>query len=315
MTHSKDAYDIDLNSLIPELNEIINSQPLSPNLQIPKEEYFDRISFSADYLKKLLGYREEPYFIVKVSEPSFDYWFALYLSTKKPHLIPLILDQYFKESNDPGLFISHVEHYVLEIIDKNVFYNVKDQLKEISSWIREKRNVYPQQVFIQNQIVNFNLNKINLLQIIQIINKAWDTSEDMSNFFYDGEGSIKEGLIKSPYGNLFFEGLKVHCEDSSISNLKTLLSKQQIDTRVILNTNFKKISLIRPIKHLIDKGCLSMNQKEASQWISNNFIKRTKEGFDSISSDSTQKTMARFHTEPKNAQIKYEHWFKSVKSN
>jgi hypothetical protein len=50
MTHSKDAYDIDLNSLIPELNEIINSQPLSPNLQIPKEEYFDRISFSGKSL-------------------------------------------------------------------------------------------------------------------------------------------------------------------------------------------------------------------------------------------------------------------------
>jgi hypothetical protein len=46
MSYSKEAYAIDLNSLIPELNKIINSQPLSPNLQIPKEEYFDRISFS-----------------------------------------------------------------------------------------------------------------------------------------------------------------------------------------------------------------------------------------------------------------------------
>ncbi len=96
MTYTKEAYDIDLNTLIPKLKEIIQTQPLSSSLQIPKPEYFKRIKYGADYLKKIRGYKSEPYFIVHVYEPSFNFWLAFFLSTEKAHLISLILDDYIK---------------------------------------------------------------------------------------------------------------------------------------------------------------------------------------------------------------------------
>lgn len=46
MTYTKEAYDIDLNALIPELVDIINSRKLSSKLQITKKEYIRRIIFT-----------------------------------------------------------------------------------------------------------------------------------------------------------------------------------------------------------------------------------------------------------------------------
>ena len=46
---TKEAYDIDLNILIPELDKIINYQTLNSNFKISKAEYLERLHYAADY--------------------------------------------------------------------------------------------------------------------------------------------------------------------------------------------------------------------------------------------------------------------------
>ena len=267
---TKEAYDIDLNTLIPELEKIITTQTLSPNLTIPKEDYISQIHDDANYLKELLGYKNEPYFIVHRTQKAFDFWLALYLSTQKPHLIHLILDRYFNDYHDPGQFVNDVEHTVLRIIDKNIFHDVESQLKEIASWVREKRKTHPQKT----------------------------------------EDPFKDGLIASPYGKLLYDALNDFCEASSLSNLNKLLMDQEIDSPVVLKSNFKKISLIRPMKELVARSIMPLNKKGGSIWISDNFEIRTQTGTSKFSLASTQKLMSKIQFERANAQIKYEHWFK-----
>jgi hypothetical protein len=306
MTYTKEAYDIDLNELIPKLDKIINSQTLSSNLQITKEEYLARIKFGGDYLKKLLGYKNEPYFIVNASQPSYDYWLGIYLSTQKPHLIPLILDYHFEKNDDPSDFVNHLQHLVLIVIDKNIFHDVESQLKEISIWVREKRNIFERQNNIIIQIININVVELNLYQTF---NNAWSDDPNITKNQSNDEDPFKDGLIKSPCGNLLFEALSIHCENSSRSNLKKLLMGEKIDSKIILNSNFLKLSLYRPIKALVSECYIPFNNVEASVWISENFVKRDKNGTNRFSAGSAQKLMSKKQTEPENAQIKYEHWF------
>jgi hypothetical protein len=134
MIYSKEAYDIDLNALLPEVEKIILSHELSKDLQVSKEEYLERILFSSNFLKEIRGYSNDHYFIINDTEPANNFWLAFYLSTKKPHQIKLVLDQHIKSSSDQALFVNHVEHIVLRIIEKNIFYKVDNQLKEISKY-------------------------------------------------------------------------------------------------------------------------------------------------------------------------------------
>jgi hypothetical protein len=304
---TKEAYDIDLNILIPELDKIINYQTLNSNFKISKAEYLERLHYAADYLKQLHNYTNEPYFIVKASSPSFDFWLAFFLSTENPHKVPLILDRYFEQTNNPADFVNLIQHNMLSIIDHNIFHDVEKQLKEISSWIREKRKEFKQHNNKTTQIINLNLVQINLNQIFNI---NWNENSAPSKDHIKTEDIFKDGLIKSPFGNLLFEGMEVHCEDLSILNLKKLLMGLKIDSPVILKSYFKKISLIRPIKELVGRGHLTLNKLEASYWISENFEIRAKFNILKFSVKSTQKIMSKVQAEPENAQIKYEHWFK-----
>lgn len=274
--YSKEAYAIDLNSLIPELEKTIHSKELDENTEINKQEYIEKLRYSATYLKEIRGYTDEPYFIVKHTEPSFYFWLAFYLSITKPHFIALILDKYFNEIGDHNLFVNEVQFKLLSIIDKNIFYDTNDQLKEITNWIREKSKI--------------------------------QHSEDKTSD--DSVDSPEISLIKNPYGKLLFDQLKAYCEANSVTNLGKLFENKKITKPVILNSNFKKISLIRPIKELIVRGFITMNQKDASKWISENFLIRRFDKLDTFSFQSTEKVMAKLHTESKNAQIKYEIWFK-----
>lgn len=309
MIYTKEAYDIDLNELIPELVEIINSQKLSPKLQISKKEYISRINYGCDYLKELRNYKNEPYFIVERNEPSFDYWLGLYISTQKPHLVPLILDCHFDENDNPASFLNHVQHYVLKIIEANIFHNVDDQLREISSWVREKRKDIKQQKNDSIQILNINILSLN---IEQTINNIWpkSSSNDSENDTVENIDQLDDKLIAMPFVTLFHDALIRWCEKSSVDNLKLLLGGNQIMCPVVLNLNFKKISLVRPIQELVSRGHMKFNKYEASKWISENFEIRTATGTIKFSQDSTQKSMSEPQNEPKNAQIKYEDWFK-----
>ena len=308
MIYTKEAYDIDLNTLIPKIKEIINTQPLSSSLKISKPEYYKRIEYGADYLKSIRQYNNEPYFIVHVNEPSFNFWLAFFLSTEKAHRISLILDLYIKKYHNQDDFINLVQHDVLHIIDNNIFHNVDTQLMEIANWVREKRNGKNNETIINVQVLNINVTVITLQQTF---NNAWHTDPNSSEDADNNEDPFKDGLIQSPYGNLLFEGLQDFCEDSSLSNLKKLLMGQKIDSPVILKSNFKKTSLIRPITELVARGHLSFNNKETAQWIFDNFKIRAKIDTTAFSVGSIIRLMSNRQVEPKNAQIKYEHWFEN----
>ena len=303
MIYSKEAYDIDLNALLPEVEKIILSHELSKDLQVSKEEYLERILFSSNFLKELRGYSNEPYFIINDTEPAYDFWLAFYLSTKKPHQIKLVLDQHIKSSSDQALFVNHVEHYVLRIIEKNIFYNVDNQLKEISNWIREKRKEYEERnkQNVQNIIFNINYQQINLIQLIY---NFWSHENETQNY------DKKDTLVDSPYFELFLNELLVFCEVDSHDNLKKVFMKEKIQSKVIFKSNFLKISIIRPMKELISRGFIKMTQKRAASWLSENFEIRTENGTTNFSLSSTVKRFSEVNNERENSQIKYEHWFK-----
>ncbi len=302
---TKQAYDIDLNALIPELKEILFSQTLSSSLKIPITDYFDRIEYGANYLKKLRGYNGEPYFIVRIEEPSFDYWLAFYLSIQKPHKIQLILDYYYtKKELD---FVDHLQYVVLDIIDYNIFHSIDEQLMQISTWISNKRKGSRQKTRHHNQVINLN---VQILNVEQTYNQNWGEPEDLTP--EDRFNTKESSLIDSPYYKLLLDALLIYCEEDCKLDLERALRGEIPEKQVVLKPNFKIISMIRPIKELIILGYFRLNQKEASQWIADNFALRSKTGLNSISFQSTEKRMSYNHKEPKNAQIMYAHWFKKT---
>lgn len=77
--------------------------------------------------------------IVDVNHPSFDYWFALFISTRKVYEVPLILDTY--SNNDFGVidnFRGRLQFFILKILDKQIPYNIDGIVKALLSWIREE---------------------------------------------------------------------------------------------------------------------------------------------------------------------------------
>jgi len=279
-TYSKKVYDIDLNEVVPALEKIVHSQTLSPNLKISKEEYLRQIKIAADDLKQLLGYRNEPYFIVRQPQETFDWWFAIFLSIHKPHQIALILDYHFTKAMDQEGFVNQVEFLVLKHMGHIIYHDVESQLMEISKWVREKRKEYPV-ARIEGENGSKNVN------------------------------SPPSTLIESPFDQYLLEGLTPFCEKDSIKNLKTLISGSAIDRPVILKSNFKKRSLIRPIQELVRRCQMNMNQKEASEWMVDNFAIRKGLALNQFSRAGTLKVMSQYDSEPKRAQLKYMHWFKS----
>jgi hypothetical protein len=77
--------------------------------------------------------------IVDVNHPSFNFWFALFITTKKSFEVPLILDAY--SNGEFGIienFRGNLQFLILNIIDKQIPYNKEEIVKAISNWIREE---------------------------------------------------------------------------------------------------------------------------------------------------------------------------------
>lgn len=77
--------------------------------------------------------------IVDVNHPSFDYWFALFISTRKVYEVPLILDTY--SNGDFGVienFRGRLKFFILKILDKQIPYNIEGIVKALLNWIREE---------------------------------------------------------------------------------------------------------------------------------------------------------------------------------
>jgi len=79
--------------------------------------------------------------LVKVNHPSFDYWFALFISTRKVYQVPLILDTYYRgDFGKIDNFIGRLQFFILLIIERQIpFYKV-DIVNSIINWLREVQN-------------------------------------------------------------------------------------------------------------------------------------------------------------------------------
>ena len=275
MIYSKEAYDIDMKQLMSEIENKITNKELKEKLKISGDEYLDRIKIGYHQVIALRGFENEPYYIIHEQDNSFEYWLSFYLSLSPKHLISLILDFHYSQSAEPELFIEKVEHRTLPFMESVVFIPNEIQAYEIATWIRSKKTAS------SNQKNKFN-----------------------------PEHRIK--LFTFPFNILLKESLKPFCEEESLNNLKQLFTTNlEIKTPIILNRSFKIISLLRPMKRLISKGKVNFSQKDAAEWISNNFVIRDGVTVKEISIESSIKRFGDKKTliEPHKAQIKYETWF------
>lgn len=276
MIYSKEAYEIDMKQLMSEIENKVTNKELKEKLKIPGDVYLERIKIGYHQLINLKGFENEPYYIIQEQDNSFEYWLSFYLSLSPKHLISLILDFHYSQSTEPETFIQKIEHKTLPFMESVVFIPNEIQAYEITAWIRSKK------------ITASNQNK-------------------KSNTPY------KTKLFTSPFNILLKEGLEPFCEEESRNNLEQLFTTNlELKTPVILKRSFKIISLLRPMKRLISKGNINFNQKDAAEWISNNFVIRDGETVKGISIESSIKRFGDKKTliEPDKAQIKYEAWFK-----
>lgn len=276
MIYSREAYDIDIKHLMSEIENKIIHKELKEKLQITGDEYLERIKLAFNQTIATKGFSNEPYFIIKEEDSSFEHWLSFYLSLKPKHLISLILDFHHDTSKDTKLFLQKIEHKILQYMDSLVFIPNESQAYEISTWLRTK-----------NQETS---------------------SHDIDE---DSNGNTK--LFNHPFNIKLKEGLAPFCEEESKANLEEIFTtNSEISTPIVLKRSFKIISLLRPMKRLIGTGNANFTQKDAAEWISSNFVLRSGETIKQISVESSVKRFGEKKTliEPKKAQIKYETWFK-----
>lgn len=283
VVYSKHRYDIDLLLVIPKIKSSVDQKNLATHITSSKTEYLKNLDIAAEETKKTLTdeYNNLYYCIVPPTHPSYDFWMALNLSTLEKHLIPLILNYHLNsidEARDSRLkFLNTIENMVLPLFKTIVPVKCTKCEKAISKWIQKKREYDP-----------------------FATNRPPKQSKLSSNF------------IKYPYNELLLEDLSPFVESESKENLFQLINGTPIKKPIVLKPGFKKISLIRAIRHLISKEHLLFNKKEAADWIVNNFaIRKIENGekeLDSFSLSSTIKQMSKPLNEPKNAQIRFYEW-------
>ncbi len=304
-TNQKEAYAVDLNDILPRLEDIILYEKLSPKLKISRKEYLERVKYGAAHLKGLLGYNNEAYFVIDYRHPSFDYWLGYYLTISDSFEIPLILDCHFEKSGFSIEFINKVKHFVIGNIQSNVFYNVIDHLKEIVNWIRganvKKRS--PSKSSVNNVVINVIQNNY-----YTVVNDNWTNNSNDEDELEEDEVST---FIKSPFNDYLYSALREYCEKGSVKNLRSLLDRNESNNVIILEPQFKKISLTRAMHFIYGKRMIPYNKKEIAIWMSEKFAIRKSNGTeDAFSYKNCRRELSRYQVQPKNAQIKYEHWKK-----
>lgn len=129
--------------------------------------------------------------LVKVDHPSFEYWFALFISSRKVYEIPLILDAYYRgDFGKIDNFTGRLQYYVLVIIDRQITFSKTDIVNAIISWIREvkipnekkfeeknleeidinliKTDLEFEEVFDYFKALHYNLNENNRLTLEEV---------------------------------------------------------------------------------------------------------------------------------------------------
>lgn len=140
--------------------------------------------------------------LVQVTHPAFDFWFALFITTRKVYEIPFILDTYNQgEFGKIENFIGRLQFFILRNIDSQIPYNKIEIVNSITNWIREakisnekknegkkseeidieliKTDLDFEDVFNYFKALHYNLKEINRLSIEEVEHLIY------SNFYFE----------------------------------------------------------------------------------------------------------------------------------
>lgn len=211
-TNQKEAYAVDLNDILPKLEDIIKSEKLSSKLKISKGEYWERVGYGATHLKEQLGYNDEAYFVIDYGHPAYDYWFAYYLTISASYKIPLILSRHFKSAGFSIDFLGRLEFFVLKIIDNNVFHDVSDHLREIATWLDATNSRLENNSSTYSQTIHNNHVHITESKYHQEVHNYWNgtnNDENVTETNKDSSESLESRkartFVKYPFNEYLFE--------------------------------------------------------------------------------------------------------------
>lgn len=318
-TNQKEAYAVDLNDILPKLEDIILYEKLSPKLKISRKEYLVRVKYGATHLKGLLGYNNEAYFIIDYGQPAYDYWFAYYLTISASYKIPLILNRHFQNSGFSIDFLGRLEFFVLKIIDYNVFHDVSDHLKQIVTWLDENNtrlennsSTYSQ----TNHISHVYITENNYYQKVQANwtsgnEKEVDSKLESELVILKKQIKItgEKAFIREPFNQLLYIKLKFYCEEGSLEDFRDLLNKGNCKSPVVFHKGVNIKNLTHCFSHFFIMGYISEKKKKISLWMSLNFaVRQSDNSIEFFSPTSTQKMMSVSSNEYDETQFNFVHW-------
>ena len=317
-TYIRDKYDVSALECAAILTDIIKSAPLA-GIQISRTEYSSRINTSLSSYADAKSIdtnwskaKVEHSYIVRHEEPSFDWWFAIYLSLIDSYKIPLVLDEHRKRWNRPQTdFANFIENFILRIQENNLFHDFVENKKEIVTWIRDHRKSTQASTSQNNVVINIQNNISNEFNFQQYFNNHYysssSTFEGLNN---TGDSIGVSTLFNTPYLDFLYEELSAYCNEDHKENLKKLLLGENGIQRVELKSNFKKKSLREAMKLLIMRGDCHMSQEECSGWLFKHFVIKSTTGFDEFKVNGTKDVFRSSPTQTDKSQLKFDDWYK-----
>jgi hypothetical protein len=143
---SKHVYQIHVNNCAQAVLKKFKEAPqANNNIKISPEEFEERLNIAVSIYKESVDLTDqcsdlENYqkALISTQHPAFDYWFALFISTKETYEIPLILDAY----NDGKFghienFIGHLQYLIPNCLKSHVSYFYEEHIREIVNWVRD----------------------------------------------------------------------------------------------------------------------------------------------------------------------------------
>jgi hypothetical protein len=143
---SKHVYQIHVDDCAQAVLKKTKEAPqANKNINISPEEFEERLKIAVRIYKESVDLTDqcsdlEKYqkALISTQHPAFDYWLALFISTKETYEIPLILDAY----NDGKFghienFIGHLQYLIPNCLKSHVPYFYEEHIREIVNWVRD----------------------------------------------------------------------------------------------------------------------------------------------------------------------------------
>lgn len=313
--YERHRYDVSALDCYNQLLDIIEENETLDGLKIPIEEYASRLQISIEVYAEVNRIddnwsqsRKNNAFLVATDEPSFDWWFAIYLSLVEDYEVPLILNYYQANWNNKDVdFVNFVEFIILEIQKRNLFHDFKVVTNEIVRWISENRKEK------SNAAINFLIINIQNNDN-RSFHHYFEEHYHMVNSKKEDQGTDNEigksHLFNEPYHGYLLKELLAFCEEDSKGALKELLRGEKIKDPVILKSNFLMVSLRRALMFLMSKGDAHMIKEECVEWLFKNFRIRGVDGLKEFKPNGTRDVFRKTLDERYRSQIKFWNWYK-----